>query len=567
MDSTTQAWLELQCQFIHGVKQAVVLLGNPEQGQFEPMAHWPGTDAPSEILSELCQQHLAGSTRLPFSRPISGDSSDVVVAIEVGGRRFGGICLQVATQDPAQLQEVQRLLQWGVEWFGWLAKERQSYREQDDRLVQLIELVVMLLKNDQLAQANQQLVVWLQKRFGAKRVSLALANHQSLSICAVSGRDQIHDRLPETNLTLAAMKECGAQACSIVYPALIEGLEIDAHQRLSQQSESGVVASIPLKDREQVSGVVCLVGLKSFSDIDLRFCEQVALLLGPIIGLKQRPEPKTSGWLSLKKNWPKQLPWLAVGLLLTLSCVISGPHEVTAKAAITSETKQLITAQQDGYIDQALVRPGDPVRQGQLLATLEDDDLQLELNKWQGKKNQFMKSYNVALSKQDRGGVNVYRAQLDQADAQLLLIQEQLKRVRLLAPFDGIVVKGDLQQSLGAPVQRGDVLYEVAKQGRYRLTLDVEEQDVRYLEQGQQGQLLLASLPDQEYPFTVDAITPIAVAKNTSHVFQSEASLPNNSLMRPGMTGVATVVVGEEPLLWLWTHRFLEKAYAWYWAL
>ena len=39
MDSTTQAWLELQCQFIATAKRAVVLLGSPEKASYEPMAH------------------------------------------------------------------------------------------------------------------------------------------------------------------------------------------------------------------------------------------------------------------------------------------------------------------------------------------------------------------------------------------------------------------------------------------------------------------------------------------------------------------------------------------------
>ena len=41
------------------------------------------------------------------------------------------------------------------------------------------------------------------------------------------------------------------------------------------------------------------------------------------------------------------------------------------------------------------------------------------------------------------------------------LIDAQLSRTRIVAPFDAIVVKGDLSQSLGAPVERGNVLFEL----------------------------------------------------------------------------------------------------------
>ena len=54
-------------------------------------------------------------------------------------------------------------------------------------------------------------------------------------------------------------------------------------------------------------------------------------------------------------------------------------------------------------------------------------------------------------------------AQIEQVEAQLALVEEQLSRARLIAPFDGYVVTGDLSQNLGSPVARGDVLFEVGQ--------------------------------------------------------------------------------------------------------
>ena len=67
-----------------------------------------------------------------------------------------------------------------------------------------------------------------------------------------------------------------------------------------------------------------------------------------------------------------------------------------------------------------------------------------------------------------------FGAQIEQAEAQLALVEEQLSRARLVAPFDGFIVVGDLSQSLGSPVERGDVLFEVAPLDGFRVVLEVD---------------------------------------------------------------------------------------------
>jgi hypothetical protein len=41
-------------------------------------------------------------------------------------------------------------------------------------------------------------------------------------------------------------------------------------------------------------------------------------------------------------------------------------------------------------------------------------------------------------------------------------VEEHLERAQLRAPFESLIVSGDLSQSIGAPVERGKVLFEVA---------------------------------------------------------------------------------------------------------
>ncbi|MEJ0068149.1 MAG: HlyD family secretion protein [Pseudomonadota bacterium] len=90
------------------------------------------------------------------------------------------------------------------------------------------------------------------------------------------------------------------------------------------------------------------------------------------------------------------------------------------------------------------------------------------------------------------------------------MVDEELARARMTAPFDGLVLSGDLSQSIGAAVRRGDVLFEIAPLRDYRVELLVHESQIADIVPGQTGELVAAALPDAVFPFTVERITPVA---------------------------------------------------------
>jgi multidrug efflux pump subunit AcrA (membrane-fusion protein) len=165
------------------------------------------------------------------------------------------------------------------------------------------------------------------------------------------------------------------------------------------------------------------------------------------------------------------------------------------------------------------------------------------------------------MAQADRGTMGVIEAQINQTEAQLALAQDKLARTTLIAPFDGVVVSGDLSQSIGTPVELGKLLFEVAPLAGYRVVLQVDDRDIAHLALAQRGELVLSSLPDRALPFTVSAITPVATQVDGRNVFRVEALIDGPvASLRPGMEGVGKVVVGERSLLWIWTHSFVDWA-------
>jgi multidrug resistance efflux pump len=316
-----------------------------------------------------------------------------------------------------------------------------------------------------------------------------------------------------------------------------------------------------------------------FDPDKVRLCEQIALLLAPVLDLKQRDERGLPSrvWDAFSEGLkvlfgPRhvlaKLATILAGGLLAFLVLANGTYRVAADAVLEPAIQQAVVAPQAGYVASASIRAGDLVSRGALLGTLEDRDLELERSKWHSERDKLSKEYRSALASHDRPRVSVLNAQVAQAEAELELVNERLRRTQLLAPFDGIVVSGDLSRSLGSPVERGEVLFEIAPLDAYRVVLQVDETEISHIQVGLRGHLSLAAVPDRPLPLVVDKITPVAEASEQQNRFRVEARLEvMERLLRPGMAGVAKIEIDRRPLIWIWTHRLFDwvKLRLWSW--
>jgi RND family efflux transporter MFP subunit len=304
----------------------------------------------------------------------------------------------------------------------------------------------------------------------------------------------------------------------------------------------------------------------------------VSSLLGPTLELKR----KEDRWLGaknleagrgiLRKLLGPRHPGLKLAAALLIGFVgflgiATGEHRVSAKATLEGTVQRVVVAPIDGFIASASARPGDLVREGEVLGALDDQDLKLERTRWSSQREQFRNQYRKALAERNRTESRILSAQIDQAEAQIQLLDEQLARTEFVAPFDGIVVAGDLSQKFGSPVERGQVLFEVAPLDSYRVILEADEHDIAELEVGQQGRLALSALPGEVMPISIEKITPVSVTEDGRNFFRVEAALEAPSAhLRPGMQGVGKIEVGRHKLLWSWTHKLVDWFRLWVWT-
>lgn len=270
---------------------------------------------------------------------------------------------------------------------------------------------------------------------------------------------------------------------------------------------------------------------------------------------------------------PGYLLWkvgaIAIAACLVVLLFIPVEDVVTANLYIEGGSRRVLTAPQNGYLAEVLVRPGDKVSAEQILARLEDKDLKLEEAELLSEISQAESRFREAMALADAAQSGIAINQKQQAQVKLDLVRSKLDRVTIRTPMAGSVVSGDWAQQIGMPVEEGKELFQIADITESKAVLHILDRDMDEIKIGQIGNLKLASLPDRSIGLEITRLTAVAVVEDGQNGFQVEAKLLDGPVyLNPGMQGVGKISVGKTNLLWLWTKNFRSwlrlKLWSWW---
>ncbi|MEA2095015.1 MAG: efflux RND transporter periplasmic adaptor subunit [Pseudomonadota bacterium] len=558
------------------------MLGVQSNRQMADVAHWPVAVAASPVLIAAARRAVMQS-RVVVEQECATKTQAIqksyVIAhpLVSNDKVLGVIAIEVEEQSDTQQNEIMGMLRAGSVFFEMLLEQQQD--ENRERLTRILELVSLTLDQPHFQSASTALATRLANELSCSRVSIGFLRGRFVTVRALSHSAKRGVKTSLLRAISAAMEEAIDQDTTLVYPGK-EHINI-AHRKLTEQNRVTSVCTIPLVNNNVITGAITFERNNSVPfDMDsVELYTHVANLIGPILELKRTNDcwPIVRLLLSvgsfMKKLFGPHHAVVKAGSLLLFLLTIymslaTAPYRVTAKAALQGSIQRAVVAPIDAFILESYVRAGDVVEAGQLMGTLDDRELKLEQQQLTSEKARHAREYRSAMAVNDRAQVAILNARISQSDAQLQLINKQLERMQIISPLSGVVVSGDLSQSLGSPVSRGDVLFEVAPLEDYRLVLNIDERDMPYISLGQDGQLKLSGLPGDALGFSVRRITPVSEADNGANYYRIEAQLDNPpALLRPGMEGVGKVEVGEHRLLWIWTHRMFDwlKLQIWAW--
>ena len=573
-------WLIWQCKMI-----ADVITGCVYSPSGQPLALQPTAGIGTERLEQAALEaqrtdRAVISTEVNFGSS-NGRLGDIIATpIKEGETTLAIVALLMTPRPQSRQNVVLQLLQWGGFWLESLSQISDGIQQEASSFTQTV--LGAVLKHSNSKKACMEIASQLAIRLGCDRVTIGMRRGVVVRTECISHLASFDPRTQLIRRLEAAMEESLDQELMICQPTAA-GAEsgIDQANRDLASIHNCAVLTAPLQGQHKCYGAIVFErdSRKPFDADTIAWCQSVLSALSPVIELKRFEErsltlkTRDAARSSLSdlfgpSHLKLKLTSLAVGATLLLSSIVNGDYQVSAPASIEGAISQVVAAPIAGFVKSSNVRAGDMVSKGQLLATLDDRALQLELKKWQGEENKIKKAYQEALAKRARTELSILRAKADQIDAELALVRERINRTDLRAPYAGYVASGDLSQSLGAPVEIGDVLFEVAPLEEYRTVIEIDERDMAGITENQIGEVVIAAIPGDPIPFKIEQIVPVAISGEGNSFFRVEATFDNTSpLLRPGMEGVARIEMGERKLLWIWTHKLVDRIRLWLWSL
>jgi Barrel-sandwich domain of CusB or HlyD membrane-fusion/GAF domain len=582
------AWLSSQCTRISGIIAGLLMMPPPAKGLTVTSTSWPRRNPYVEDLLRLAERASSERRTVVLPGRMEPDTSvqpvGLFVALPLGSasQPVAVVAVALAAGSSATLapENVAEQLRWGAGWLEALPWAQRSKDVSTDiaRAASSLDFLAAIGEQPRLQGMAIAVANDLAARLRCDRVSVGIIRRNgSIRLRAISHSASFKGQGRLVDAIENAMEEALDQRTSVAFPPLpsTERAVTMAHRALTEiiRVQGTSLISVVMADgKGELVGAITFERQRNelFDKEGLQLAEAIAALLGPIVGLQLRAnrllagraiDRVDDGIISLFGPRRPGLKLAAIGViaLALFLALAKGEHRVTAKSVLEGEVQRAAVAPFDGFIRSAPIRAGDTVKAGDVLAALEDRDLILERAKWRAERDKLVQKQREVRAKHDRTNLVILDSQIRQAEAQLALAEEKLSRARILAPFDAIVVSGDLSQMLGSPVERGKTLFELAPLDSYRLIIHVDERDVRYVAMGQSGTVAFAGVPWTPLRMTLSKITPVTVAEEGRNSFRIEARLAElGPQLRPGMEGVAKIETGQRSLVWIWTRAVVE---------
>lgn len=281
--------------------------------------------------------------------------------------------------------------------------------------------------------------------------------------------------------------------------------------------------------------------------------------------LKKELEESTEG-ASPATITPQQKQFAGVKTARLDYKVISSVVSCTGEVEVPPQGMASVTAPLGGYIVQTGMVPGAKVRKGSLLATLSNPEyiqLQQLYLETAGQLTFAEQDYNRQKLLQEQNATAVKKFQESESSykvlkARLAGLREQLKLIginmkslekgniqsiiSLRSPIDGFVTA--VNHHPGQFVEPREVIFEVVDMHDLHLHLNVFEQDVTSLKEGQAIRFRPAGATEYTHAGTVSLVSP---KKNEAErTFDVHAHIHEDGRLKPGMYVEAQVLLNDD---------------------
>jgi len=573
----------------HAQAGRAVVMRPGDQNRVEILAAYPQLGSAGAGLEWLAQAVdaarkvvVSGESAMVPEDPLespSGQPPDPIVLIPLqSGKAVRAVAaFQVQAHSPQELalcRERLELTPFLLDHYELRLTLGQRYGS-IDRLRLVLEVLAGVNRSERFKSACMALCNEIATRLRCQRVSLGFLGGRYVRVQAISHTDTIRREMKLTQDIETAMEECLDQDLEVIYPAAVNAPYASrATTQLAVQHGPAAVLSLPLRHNGDVFAVLTLerplerpFGALHEVEIIRLTCDLCAPRLFEMHAQDRWVGARAASWargklgllLGPQHAWMKAGACAAFFLVLFLSFA-KGDYRIEASFIFEAPLQQAVVAPFDTFLKSVAVDPGDEVEAGKdILGMLDTSDLRLRVAALKAEQLGHLKQMSAAMRDGKTAEAQIAQAQSEKSGAEIRLLEQHINQATLVAPIAGRVVSEDLKRQIGAPVETGKILFEIAHIEQLRAELYVPEDSITSVSVGQLGELASVSHPDQRIQFSVERIHPIAEVVNSKNVFKVRARLLEQpAWMRPGMEGIAKIMAGEKHILWIGFHRLTD---------
>ena len=287
---------------------------------------------------------------------------------------------------------------------------------------------------------------------------------------------------------------------------------------------------------------------------------ELGATIAALRGKRRGKSGQTEALGAVLRRWLIRGAIAVVAVAVVVWLCLPAPLLITGEATLASTDMRSIVATRDGILSKVYFEPGQQVRRGDVIAEFDTRELRLRDNRIAAQLAQAESRKQSAVAGFKAAEIRVVDAEIDALTAERDLVTLLLQQSVVTAEADAIVLSGDMAERVGSALRKGEQMFQLAPLSGYTVTIDVPQTDVTNVVVGQQGVLKLTAMPFDDFPVTIERVSPAASDASATGAFSVRAALhAENPSFRPGMKGVVHITAGEAIRAWGLTRDF------WFW--
>lgn len=523
----------------------------------------------SELKSTLSAALTAGSR---VSHKL-GQADLIVWALPVKGEENLGLAL-LAKPSQFEAGGEARFLAWIAATESLFAQrrlrlDRDTYRNGLDQACFFLDTLHRSGSTPSYTRGMQSLAEDLRQFVGADRVSIGLGSAMRCKAAAIAPASKFDHNSDALVKTALLMREAIAVGSSIGWPAEavppLPGVNLAGDQsELLEIMKAAAVTCHLLRDREGNGFGAWVCWWDSAPNVEKwGFAESLSPHLAATAGLIRLARPAgLAGFIQRIGGTVKRgrgLVLAGVALLFTAAMFLEVTYKLRVPCWIDPAVKREVAVPFDGILARALVEPGSTVTKGQTLAELDGREIEWKLADVRSRLNALTKRRDQALAAENMRETQLATLEIATLEVERDLLLYQRDHLVVRSPIDGVILSGDLDESEGVPVQRGQRLFDVAPIHSFTVRLAVPASEVRHVAPGMEVRIRLEAETDFRGNASLETVAPVSTIHEAKNVYLGTTTLQEQGdALRPGMMGKARILCSPQRLGWILFHRPLD---------